>query len=139
MQKNSATQKTSSADDQHVDSTSFRDRIGEALTAFAASQIAKKSKPAQRQQGRFDRDLLPSPPSYYGDRQAMRLHGRGVWRDALCPFHTDTTPSLRINLETGAFRCMACGVHGGDVLAFEMQRSGCDFPTAAKRLNAWRA
>lgn len=35
----------------------------------------------------------------------------------LCPFHDDTTPSLRI-FETGGFLCFACGAKGGDVIDF---------------------
>ncbi|WP_051278947.1 CHC2 zinc finger domain-containing protein [Chitinilyticum aquatile] len=131
-------------------SSKFNARIAQALAAFAAKPLAASHQEPQGFRGdgfrqgcsktlRFDRSLLPSPAIYYVEQLAMRLHGRGLWRDALCPFHKDSSPSLRVNLETGAFRCMACGVHGGDVLAFEMQRTGCDFPTAAKCLNAWRA
>ena len=32
---------------------------------------------------------------------------------------------------------MACGESGGDVLAYEMKRTGADFVTAAKSLGAW--
>jgi len=65
------------------------------------------------------------------------LTGRGEWRDALCPFHNDTRPSLRLRTDTGAFRCMVCGAHGGDVLAFHMQWYGLRFIEAAKALGAW--
>ena len=66
------------------------------------------------------------------------LRGRGRWRDALCPFHEDSRPSLRVRVETGAFRCMACGAHGGDVLDFHQQRTGKPFAEAARELGAWR-
>lgn len=84
----------------------------------------------------FDRDRLPDPERYY-TAELGALRGRGVWRDAVCCFHKDTRPSLRVNVETGAFRCMACGASGGDVLAFQMQRYGQPFPDAAKTLGAW--
>jgi hypothetical protein len=42
-----------------------------------------------------------------------------------------------VQLDTGGFRCMACGAHGGDVLAFHMQRYGLAFIEAAKALGAW--
>lgn len=84
----------------------------------------------------FRRDWLPDPTAYYQE-QGLQLVGRGAWRSARCPFHDDTTPSLRIRLETGAFRCMACGAHGGDVLAFHMQRHGLPFIAAARALGAW--
>ena len=84
----------------------------------------------------FDRSRLPSPASYY-DAQGLALKGEGAWRDTVCPFHADTKPSLRVKIETGAFKCMACGAHGGDVLAFHMQRHEMDFKTAAVSLGAW--
>ena len=84
----------------------------------------------------FDRSRLPSPASYYA-AQGLALKGKGAWRDAVCPFHADSKPSLRVRLETGAFSCMACGAHGGDVLAFHMQRHGLNFKAAAVALGAW--
>jgi hypothetical protein len=91
-----------------------------------------------RSQSRFRRDRLPHPEDYFA-RTGLKLSGRGQWRDALCPFHNDTRPSLRVRLETGAFRCMACGAHGGDVLAFHMQHNRLQFVEAAKDLGAWEA
>jgi hypothetical protein len=84
----------------------------------------------------FDRTRLPIVSNYY-DAQGVTLKGKSAWRDAICPFHTDTKPSLRVRLETGAFRCMVCGAHGGDVLAFHMQRYGMTFKAAAIALGAW--
>jgi len=85
----------------------------------------------------FNRNLLPSPGEYYQD-QGLKLTGGGEWKSALCPFHPDKTPSLRLRLDSGCFRCMACGTHGGDVLAFHMKLNNLDFISAAKALGAWR-
>jgi DNA primase len=85
----------------------------------------------------FARELLPAPADYF-DRFGPRLKGRGTWRDAVCPFHDDTRPSLRINVERGYWRCMACGARGGDVLAFHKQRTGLGFADAARELGAWK-
>jgi DNA primase len=85
----------------------------------------------------FDRDALPVSTSYYPEH-GVKLRGTGAWRDAICPFHDDHKASLRVRVETGAFRCMACGAHGGDVLAFARLRYGWTFVEAAKRLGAWR-
>jgi hypothetical protein len=86
---------------------------------------------------RFKRDQLPPPFSYY-TREGLKLIGRyGDWRSALCPFHQDKHPSLRINIRTGGFRCMVCDTKGGDVLAFHRLRTGLGFVDAAKALNAW--
>ena len=84
----------------------------------------------------FRRDRLPSPAAYYAE-QGLQLRGNGEWRSAFCPFHGDTRPSLRVRLESGGFRCMACGARGGDVLAFHMQRYGLSFKEAARALGAW--
>lgn len=83
----------------------------------------------------FDRDRLPDPETYF-TAELGALQGHGTWRDAVCPFHQDTRPSLRVNTQTGAFRCMVCGASGGDVLAFQMQRYKQPFPAAAKALGA---
>ena len=84
----------------------------------------------------FRREWLPRPDEYYRS-QGLKLTGGGEWKSALCPFHDDKRPSLRLRLDSGGFRCMACGVHGGDVLAFHMQLHNLGFIEAAKDLRAW--
>ena len=86
----------------------------------------------------FRRDRLPNPADYF-QAQGLKLAGGGVWKSAVCPFHNDTKPSLRVRLDTGSFRCMVCGAHGGDVLAFHMQRYGLRFIEAARALGAWES
>ncbi len=83
----------------------------------------------------FDRALLPDPPAFY-ENTGLRLVGRGKWRTTSCAFH-DGSDSMRINTESGAFVCMACGAKGGDVLAYYMQAHGLEFIDAAKALGAW--
>ena len=85
----------------------------------------------------FDRKRLPSAADYFSSVN-LTLVGHGPWRSAACPFHADRRPSLRVNVEVGCFRCMSCGTHGGDVLAFHMLLHGLPFVAAAKALNAWR-
>ncbi|SEA50561.1 CHC2 zinc finger domain-containing protein [Nitrosospira multiformis] len=86
----------------------------------------------------FRRNLLPTPFQYYKG-QGLKFIGGGEWKSACCPFHDDKRPSLRVRLDTGGFRCMACGAYGGDVLAFHMQRHRLSFVEAAKQLGAWEA
>jgi hypothetical protein len=83
----------------------------------------------------FQRDLLPDPWTYFTG-QGLKIKGGGEWKTALCPFHADTTPSLRLRIDSGGFRCMVCGAHGGDVLAFHMQRYNLPFIKAARELGA---
>ena len=85
----------------------------------------------------FKREALPDPLSYF-EGLGVRLIGRGPWRSTLCPFHDDHHPSLRVNVDSGAFRCMACGAKGGDVLDFHRQQYALGFKEAAQALGAWR-
>lgn len=101
-----------------------------------ARSTAWKALYGHSSNGGFIKERLPDPLSYYA-AEGTELRGRGAWRDAVCPFHEDTRPSLRVNFESGAFRCMACGAHGGDVLAFHRQRHGLGFVEAAQALGAW--
>ncbi len=64
--------------------------------------------------GCFDRSRLPEAITYFTELERLRLFGRGVWRPGLCPFHDDLQPSLRVNADVGAFRCMACAASGGE-------------------------
>jgi hypothetical protein len=59
----------------------------------------------------------------------------GWTKNVSCPFHPDQNPSFGVNLNTGAFKCLACGEHG-DLIAFEMRRHNSDFTNALKKLAA---
>lgn len=84
----------------------------------------------------FHRERLHEPVSYF-EGEGLTLRGRGRWRTAGCLFHGGSD-SMRINVESGAFVCMAgCGASGGDVIAYHMQRHGVDFVEAARALGAW--
>lgn len=117
----------------------------EAPPVAAGQGFRKHNQPAnyratvpsiQAPQG-FRRELLPDPLSYFAGIAGLTLQGRGQWRTSECTFHGGSD-SMRINTNTGAWVCMArCGARGGDVLAYEMARSGSDFQTAAKALGAW--
>lgn len=91
---------------------------------------------SKRTRGKFVRTLLPAPVEYFNS-QFISLKGHGAWRDAICPFHPDTRPSLRVRIDNGAYRCMVCGAGGGDVLAFHQHRYGLNFVDACKQLGAW--
>ena len=86
----------------------------------------------------FDRTRLPDWPSY-ADLVGLSLRGRGRWRNVVCDFHRDTSPSMRVNIESGGWVCMACGERGGDVLSHHMRRTGAGFVQAARELGAWAA
>jgi hypothetical protein len=86
----------------------------------------------------FERQNLPDPRAYYEEREGLTLTGRGKWRSTRCEFH-GSTHSMRINLESGAFVCMAgCGARGGDIVAYDMAAHGRGFVEAARALGAWQ-
>jgi hypothetical protein len=85
----------------------------------------------------FDRNALPDWITY-ADREGLTLTGRGPWRTVPCDFHDDQSPSMRVNISSGGWCCMACGAKGGDTLAHHMQRSGLSFIASARALGAWR-
>lgn len=87
--------------------------------------------------GEFRRDRLPDALTYYRDTEGLTLAGRGPWRTTSCVFHGGSD-SMRINVETGGFVCMAgCGASGGDVLAYYVLRHGLGFVEAARALGAY--
>lgn len=87
---------------------------------------------------KLDRSLLPSPIDYYREFfPSLNSNYKSEWVSVLCCFHKDKNPSLRLNLQSGAFRCFGCGAHGGDVLAFHAQRNNLPFVAAVSFFGAW--
>ena len=54
---------------------------------------------------------------------------------ALCPFHSEKTPSFRVREHTNTYHCFGCG-DGGTVIDFVMKAENCDFDTACRSLDA---
>lgn len=52
---------------------------------------------------------------------------------ALCPFHTEKTPSFMVSPELQIFKCFGCG-EGGDVIAFYSKMEGVSFGEALGEL-----
>ena len=52
---------------------------------------------------------------------------------ALCPFHSEKTPSFMVSSELQIFKCFGCGA-GGDAFAFLQKLEGMDFYEALKYL-----
>lgn len=66
-----------------------------------------------------------------GSRLELRRQGRNYV--ALCPWHSDSRPSLQINSEKQIWKCWVCDI-GGDVFNFVMQEEGISFAEALKQL-----
>ncbi|MDR5657998.1 DNA primase [Serpentinicella sp. ANB-PHB4] len=52
---------------------------------------------------------------------------------ALCPFHSEKTPSFVVNKEKQIYKCFGCG-EGGDAISFIMKIENLDFIEAVKYL-----
>ena len=52
---------------------------------------------------------------------------------ALCPFHSERTPSFNVNPHRQIFKCFGCGA-GGSVFRFVMDYEHVDFPAAVRKL-----
>jgi hypothetical protein len=62
---------------------------------------------------------------------ALQKSGRAF--KALCPFHSEKTPSFTVFPDSQRWKCFGCG-EGGDVLDFVMRREGWDLHTAMEEL-----
>ncbi|WP_299854617.1 CHC2 zinc finger domain-containing protein [uncultured Roseobacter sp.] len=51
----------------------------------------------------------------------------------LCPFHEDSKPSLKVNIERNIYNCYPCN-DGGNILDFVMALDGVDIRTAALKV-----
>ena len=92
----------------------------------------------------FDRNLLP-PPNAVLQRLGITVTGKmnagGFWV-LRCPFHKEgkeSRPSFNMHAIDGFYRCHACGIKGGDVLAFYMAITHKEFREAVIDLGAGRS
>ena len=65
----------------------------------------------------------------------VKLKKAGKNFKALCPFHTEKTPSFMISPDRQSWHCFGCGKHG-DAFSFLMEMEGMDFPEAMRTLGA---
>ena len=80
----------------------------------------------------FYRHELPNAPEWKPGASGWQSGGK-------CVFHDEKRAgSFRVNLDSGAFCCFACGARGGDVLDFVKLRRGLGFLGAVAWLGeAW--
>ncbi|MDR0572045.1 MAG: DNA primase [Rickettsiales bacterium] len=59
---------------------------------------------------------------------------RGNTKVALCPFHSEKTPSFHIHDSKGFYHCFGCGAHG-DIITFVMNTEHIGFVEAIEKLS----
>lgn len=67
-----------------------------------------------------------------GDYIQLKPAGIGSLK-ALCPFHTERTPSFHVSRERQSWHCFGCD-KGGDIFSFVMEMDGLTFPEALRHL-----
>ena len=63
----------------------------------------------------------------------LDLKKQGAEYAASCPFHSEKSPSFKINPVKGIYHCFGCGEHG-DPIDFVMRYEGVNFPEAVERI-----
>lgn len=63
----------------------------------------------------------------------VKLRKAGHELVGLCPFHSETTPSFRVNDAKGVYHCFGCGA-AGDMLDYLREAEGLDFRAAIESL-----
>lgn len=80
----------------------------------------------------FDIDNIKSSVTM---AQLASMYGYEVNRSGfmLCPFHADTSPSMKVYDGDRGFCCFVCD-EAGDIFDFVKKHDGLDFPKAAQRI-----
>lgn len=63
--------------------------------------------------------------------QFIPLNKKGANLEALCPFHADSHPSLKVSDAKGMYKCFVCG-EGGDALTFVKKFKNVEYVEALK-------
>lgn len=63
----------------------------------------------------------------------VNLKKQGANYSGLCPFHSEKTPSFKVNPNLQIFKCFGCG-QGGDAFRFLELMEGLSFPEAIRQL-----
>lgn len=91
-----------------------------------------------RNRRKLDRESLPDPMKYLESRRLLKRQPKaGKGAVIACPAHNggkEKNPSLVVSPIDGHFRCMACGVSGGDLVSLHRLITGAGFIEAVRDL-----
>ncbi len=79
------------------------------------------------------KDQIKSVPISTVIANYIPINKHGINYEAICPFHADTKPSLKINDQKGIFKCFACEA-AGDSISFVSKYKHIDFKEAVKEI-----
>ena len=63
----------------------------------------------------------------------IKLKRAGSGFTALCPFHSEKSPSFHVSPDRSIYKCFGCG-ESGDIFSFVQKFENLDFPQVKKRL-----
>lgn len=75
-----------------------------------------------------------NPIIEYAQSLGWELRNRGVEKICLCPFHPDSSPSMRLHPEKQLWKCDPCDM-GGDVIKLHAMLNNISMGTAIRELN----
>ncbi len=64
----------------------------------------------------------------------ISLEKKGNNHVGLCPFHSDSNPSMSVSDSKGIFKCFVCGA-GGGAISFTQNYEGISFIEAVKKIS----
>lgn len=85
----------------------------------------------------IDRARRIDPAAFLHSRGLLTKRTPGEWAAIRCPVHKqgqEQHQSMRVNLRDGHYRCMVCGVRGGDLIALHRLMTGARFTDAVREL-----
>lgn len=117
-----------------VRTMAFEERIAPAAKRVEriARHLEEKSVKHPRGRRLSEEDIARAKEYPIRELYCGRLTKSGRDYIVVCPFHNDSSPSMRIYADNH-YHCFSCGSHG-DSIAFYMQWANVNFPTAVRYL-----
>ncbi|MBD65333.1 MAG: DNA primase [Halobacteriovoraceae bacterium] len=81
------------------------------------------------------KEMIKSTPISSVVNYYMPISKKGANFEGVCPFHSDTNPSLKINDSKGIYKCFVCGA-AGDAIKFVQDKLNLEFIDAIKDISS---